>query len=98
MMWHSVFSTLIAINDEFFDKKMMDVLAADMMLTLSRTDEHFFRCCGIPAKYVPNPMVFQVIHENPRQMGKASPVILFPDRITDELLAEEIDFGRLNRQ
>jgi len=55
-----------------------------MVLTLSRTDEYFFKCCGVPVQYVPNPMSFPVKRESARLTAKQSPVILFPARISPE--------------
>jgi len=82
--WHNVFTALFVENDEFFIKKIIAALSADMILTLSRTDEYFFKCCGANAKYIQNPLPFQIKRQRSRSSAKDSPIILFPARISPE--------------
>lgn len=54
---------------------------ADSVLVLSRSEEYFYRQCGVNARYLPNPIPTFHTAESPQREDTAPPVVLWLGRL-----------------
>ncbi len=63
------FQNMLTMNPEMVTRPSIYHLA-DFVTVLSRVEQKYWRCFGVNAIYVPNPITSQLIHRDPRQIEK----------------------------
>lgn len=81
ILCHETSAQQMAVGFPYSFSRPLVYALADTVLVLSRSEEYFYRQCGVNARYLPNPIPTFHTEESPQREDTAPPVVLWLGRL-----------------
>ncbi len=81
ILCHETSAQQMAVGFPYSFSRPLVYALADTVLVLSRSEEYFYRQCGVNARYLPNPIPTFHTEESPHREDTAPPVVLWLGRL-----------------
>lgn len=81
ILCHETSAQQMAVGFPYPFSRPLVYALADTVLVLSRSEEYFYRQCGVNARYLPNPIPTFHTEESPHREDTAPPVVLWLGRL-----------------
>lgn len=81
ILCHETSAQQMAVGFPYSFSRPLVYALADTVLVLSRSEEYFYRQCGVNARYLPNPIPTSHTAESPHREDTAPPIVLWLGRL-----------------